>query len=202
MKEMPVKNPHEVIQKMRTYLRSHICEMAGLEDSTGIELISLLHMLDHFLIQQMDQNEHSTTISGPRFGMLIRLYSEELRGNRNGITPTQFTQYQHVSKNTISSLLRGLEQQGLIQRLLDTQDLRLFRIQLTDAGRELVREQIPVRIDRMNWMVSDLSGEERQTLIHLLEKTYYSIANHLDQPAVDHAPVGDHGGKIAQSEHH
>lgn len=52
----------------------------------------------------------------PRWGLLMRLYIEEVSGNMSGLSPSQLSHYQHVSKNTVSALLRGLEEQGLIAR--------------------------------------------------------------------------------------
>ncbi len=91
-------------------------------------------------------------------------------GKPEGITPTELSHFQRVSKNTISALLRGLEEQGLIQRNLDSEDLRVFRIQLTDAGRALVLNTAPNRIAGLNKLLSGLNPEEREQLILLLEK--------------------------------
>ena len=67
------------------------------------------------------------------------LYVEEQRGKSLGLPPSYLSRCQDVTKNTISVLLRGLEDQGWIERTLDPDDRRVFRIRLTPAGRELIR---------------------------------------------------------------
>jgi DNA-binding MarR family transcriptional regulator len=101
---------------------------------------------------------------------MMRLLVEEEMGNPEGVTPTVLSHFQRVSKNTVSALLRGLEEQGLIQRDLDPADLRVFRIQLTNAGRELVLKTTPRRIEWINELLGGLEPEERVQLAALLEK--------------------------------
>jgi DNA-binding MarR family transcriptional regulator len=86
-----------------------------------------------------------------------------------------------VSKNTISALLRGLEEQGLIQRTLDPQDRRLFRIRLSDYGRQVVQKEAPQRIRYLNKLASGISPEEQELLINLLAKLYRSISANCGQ---------------------
>lgn len=78
-------------------------------------------------------------ISEQRWRLLLRLLLEEQHGNPH-VNPTHLANTQQVSKNTISSLLRSLEEQRLIERTLDQDDRRQFHIRLTEAGRQLVRD--------------------------------------------------------------
>jgi len=45
---------------------------------------------------------------------------------------------------TTSTVLRGLEQRGLVGRILDTQDARIRRVLLTIAGNTLVTQAVDV----------------------------------------------------------
>jgi DNA-binding MarR family transcriptional regulator len=99
-------------------------------------------------------------------------------GRTEGITPTFLSHMQNVGKNTISSLVRGLEDQGLIQRENDSADRRIYRLKLTDAGRKLIVEQAPRHIEYLNSMVSGLSDEEQTQLIELLDKLLKSLLVH------------------------
>ncbi len=117
----------------------------------------------------------------------MRLHFEEARGNCAGITPTALSRVQSVSKNTISALLRGLEEQGLVQRTLDPTDRRLFRIQLTAHGRELVRREAPGRVRHLNRLAQGLTEPERQELTDLLWKLFSSIYKNCPQFAIDRA---------------
>jgi DNA-binding MarR family transcriptional regulator len=93
------------------------------------------------------------------------------------MTPTELSRFQNVSKNTISSLVRGLEEQGLVTREIDRDDKRIFRLRITDKGRNLVMEETPKRAIYLNTLVTDLNDEEKQRLIELLFKLRGSLIN-------------------------
>ena len=108
----------------------------------------------------------------------MRLFADEMRHGPGGLSPTYLSKCQEVSKNTISSLLRGLEAQGLIERALDRADLRGFRIQLSGAGREMVRANAPQHFQELNELLAGLTAAERSELIGLLDKLYRSLVEH------------------------
>jgi MarR family transcriptional regulator, negative regulator of the multidrug operon emrRAB len=93
------------------------------------------------------------------------------------MSPTHLSRCQNVSKNTISSLIGGLEEQGLVERELDRTDKRVFRIHLTDTGRQAVQETAPEHVAYLNALAGGLTEEERGQLIGLLEKLHASLLN-------------------------
>lgn len=97
------------------------------------------------------------------------------RGNVEGLNPTTLSHAHRVSKNTISALVRGLEEQGLVQRNLEPTDFRKFRIQLTDTGRELITKSGPGRVEKYNQLAKHMTLEERNQLINLLIKLHHSL---------------------------
>jgi len=145
-------------------------------DTTGMEMARLIKVVSHLYDAVIVQGEGMTEVSGPRLFLLGRLFVEEKQGNTQGLSPTHLSHWRKVSKNTISSLLRGLEEQGLIQRTLDPADKRVFRIRLTEAGRELVRATAPQHVAYMNSLLSDLTPTERAQLLELLGKLCRSLA--------------------------
>jgi len=163
------------VEIMRAHMRSQMQNLTGLSDTSGIEVLSLIRMLTHLCEAVEARSCGENGLSRPRWGVLLRLLAEEKRGSPDGVTPTSLSRFQSVSKNTISALLRGLEEQGLVQRALDPADYRLFRIELTPAGRELIQSTAPKRIAHLNEMVSGLSASEREQLIVLLAKLYHSV---------------------------
>jgi DNA-binding MarR family transcriptional regulator len=159
----------------REYLRAQMKLLTGLDDVSGIELATHIRVLGNLYDMVIGQNADEGEMSGPRWGLLMRLYGEEKKGNTRGITPTAFSHSHRVSKNTISALLRGLEEQGLIRRELDSADRRIFHIQLTQAGRERVQSNAPAYLVSLNQMASTLSHEERSQLNALLEKLHRTL---------------------------
>ncbi len=166
-------------EKIRTEVFRHAKEFFNVEDTSGPELFGAIHRVAHLSGMIDSQAEDNSGLSGPRWGIMMRLLAEEHMGDRAGLTPTDLSHMQRVSKNTISSLLRGLEEKGLIERDLDTEDLRVFRIRLTEAGRARIRESGPRRIRRMNRLVNGLEPEEREQLSLLLDKLLHSLLDQL-----------------------
>ena len=174
-------------EKKRVQLFRQAKEFFGVEDTSGIELFSTIHRISHLTEMMGSQLSDTPELSGARWGLMLRLLIEEKMGNPEGLTPTDLSHFQRVSKNTISSLLRGLEEQGLIRRNLDPDDLRVFRIQLTDSGLAIMRESAPRRINRLNKVFSGLEPEELEQLMSLLDKLLQSLLVQLckseEQPA-------------------
>lgn len=168
----------------RRFLEDRIRSISGMKDISGLEIASsigiLANIFDAFL-SQVDEHHH---ISGPRWFLLMRLLDEESHGNQEGITPTMLSQARNVSKNTISALLRGLEDQELIERNLDKSDRRIFRIRLTEKGREITKQISPLRLLKINNLANGLKKDEREQLIRLLGKLIDSTMNDIHLPAI------------------
>jgi DNA-binding MarR family transcriptional regulator len=164
-------------------IRNMIQGLAGDTDTTGLELMRLVHMVANAYESAVDGQLRSAELSGPRWGLLLRLLAEERFGCLNGVSPTRLSHHQNVSKNTISALLRGLEEQGLIERTLDLADRRVFQIRLTDMGRQIVQDSTPGHIAFLNALAADLTAEERTQLTELLEKLHRSLVTRKTEAA-------------------
>lgn len=168
---LPVTDPHEAM------LREGLGELMSGIEPTGFEIVRLLRAVGNQYAQEAATTYDGAGLSGPRWLLLLRLYVEEERGKRLGLPPSYLSRCQDVTKNTISVLLRGLEEQGWVERSLDPDDRRVFRIRLTAAGRELVRTSAPARLAHLNALVDDLGAEERRQLIQLLTKLHRSLTD-------------------------
>lgn len=158
-------------EKLREQIQDILRIRLGVSDGSGLELLTSLHRVD-VLSNTFDSQGQGVEVelSGPRWWLMLRLFLEEEMGNKVGLTPSFLSHTQRVSRNTISALLRGLEDQGFIQRVTDTSDLRTFHIQLSPKGRELIMQIAPARIESLNSLYSILSAEERTTLMSILNK--------------------------------
>jgi DNA-binding MarR family transcriptional regulator len=160
----------------------HIDDMRGVELYTSLARVAQLGMLID------SQRFCELEVSPPRYQLLLRLFIAEKNGNTNGMTPTELSKYKQVSKNTVSSLLRGLEEQGYIQREMDPNDLRIFRIHLTEAGRQLIMDTAPERIKSINRLIDGLTVEEIEQFKYLLEKLRHHLeiqASQIQANAID-----------------
>lgn len=162
-------------QRFRAFMRQH-----GISDTAGIELLRAVRIVNNLYDVIFSERLRDDQLSGPRWGLLVRLYMEEASGNANGLSPSQLSHHQHVSKNTVSALLRGLEDQGLIERQLDSRDRRSFTIHLTEMGRAQIRENAPQHVAFLNQLCAGLQPAESGLLLELLAKLRASLVQYAD----------------------
>ena len=125
-------------------------------DLTGLEMLRLVRITSNLYEVATDEQLEAAGLSGPRWRLLLRLHREEVGGDAGGMSPTHLSRCQNVSKNTISALLRGLEEQGLVERTLDPEDKRAFRIRLSEAGRQMVITTAPRHLAYLNELANAL----------------------------------------------
>jgi DNA-binding MarR family transcriptional regulator len=177
-------------EMFRQRIHAHLYQLTGTKDLKGAEIAALIRRIANAYEMTRDRFMPECELSAPRLGLLMRLEAEERRGNSQGITPTALSHNQDVSRNTISALLNGLEEQGLIERKLDPLDRRGFRIRITDKGRKTVIEYTPRLVDFHKRLAGTLTPAEQTQLIDLLIRLYAGITDiTAHQPQV--AGVGD-----------
>ncbi|MFW6070493.1 MAG: MarR family winged helix-turn-helix transcriptional regulator [bacterium] len=138
-------------------------------DPRAIRLMDQMRRVAHVLYQIGELSVGATGLSYARMRLLMGLlFAEEIEGKLSGLNPSEISERQGTSRNTISSLIRDLEDETLVQRALDPQDRRRFNIQLTPAGRRLVRNHVSNHLQIMATCFAVLDGEEQQILGDLL----------------------------------
>ena len=75
-----------------------------------------------------------------------------------------------VSRTTMTGLLDGLEREGLVRRVNYPDDRRRITITLTANGRRLLDKMLPDHMERIAGVMANLSGEDRDNLLELLDK--------------------------------
>ncbi len=145
----------------------------------GMELLRLVKMCAGVYDRILGERMRDEDISLPQWRILIHLYLAERNGQAT-LSPTDLAHSQCVSKNTISAHLRALEESRLIERRLDPDDLRAFRIRLTTASRGLIRASTPLHFEFLNDLVSQLTAEECEMLQALLTKLLESLQRKLE----------------------
>lgn len=147
---------------------------AGLTEIHGLELLRLVKMCNGAYDQILGEQMRHIAISSPQWRLLMRLLAAEYE-DQQSLTPTELARSQRLSKNTVSAHLRTLEEQELIERTIDPDDLRAFRIQLSEEGRRVIRLSLPVHIAFLNSLTTDLTPAEIAQLESLLEKLHHSL---------------------------
>jgi len=137
-------------------------------DPRAARLMDDFQAVGHLIFQLSETTLQSAGLSYAEFRVLMVLMFCEWSGECDGLNPSALSAHQGRSRNTISALIRNLENEGLVERHLEEDDRRRFRIHLTDAGRAKVRQhsaQISRLIDQL---FGSLSPDEFETLSSLL----------------------------------
>ena len=80
---------------------------------------------------------------------------------------------------TATGLVTRVEERGLVERIHDTDDRRLVRVRLTDAGLAELRELQAVRRQRLGAAIQQLTGAEQVALLASI-RSLRSALSHLN----------------------
>ena len=86
---------------------------------------------------------------------------------REGLTHTELTARLHVTPATISKMIRRMEKAGFVIRRPDSEDQRVSRVYLTDAGRA-IRSDVQQALAAMEAQTLDGLTPEEQALLRQL----------------------------------
>lgn len=75
-----------------------------------------------------------------------------------------------IAKSTMTSIIKRLEKAGYLERQVSCQDRREFVLQLTEAGRGLLREHERYESYIYSYMLQGLEPDEQRQLVDLLKK--------------------------------
>lgn len=109
-----------------------------------------------------------------RWWVLILLMREASKTSM----PSVLAEKAGVSRATMTGLIDGLEQSGLVERVYTKDDRRSIQIKLTDAGQDKLDEVMPDYYRRVRKCMRALDADKREQLQQLLELI------HLGTPAL------------------
>ncbi len=145
-------------------------------DPTAVEACYFLLRTGSDVLTAFDSNLSRQNMSQSRFIVLLLLKRIELRGERGECAiPSKLADQAGVSRGTMTGLLAGLEREGLIERELHNGDRRMFSIRMTGKGKKALDRIYPDYYNRIAGLMSNLSDDERETLVSLLKKVNEGI---------------------------
>jgi len=108
--------------------------------------------------------QHGYPITAQDFGILFRLWKQD------GLSQIQIASLMMRDKTTITRRLDGLVKKGLIERRSDENDRRMFRIHLTNTGREATAALMGVVDAFQGEVLAEVPVEEREATVRTLKK--------------------------------
>jgi len=100
-----------------------------------------------------------------RWWVLILLMREDSRTS----TPSVLAEKAGVKRATMTGLIDGLEQNGLVERIYTKDDRRSILIRLTDAGQDKLDAVMPDYYRRVRKCMQSLDDDKRMQLQQILE---------------------------------
>ena len=139
-------------------------------DPESIQLMDEMRQVCH-LLRQMGENSLATAgLSYAKYRLLMDLMISEDYENKGWLNPSEISERQGTGRNTISALIRDLEDDGFIERTLDLQDRRKFNIRLTNAGREKVHQHSKNHLTTIANCFDILDQDEKNYLAGLMTR--------------------------------
>ncbi len=77
---------------------------------------------------------------------------------------------------TLTGVLDRMEERGLIRRERDSRDRRIWRIWLTEAGKQLEHVLVPLALEQREQAMRGISQEERELFSQLLDQAIANLA--------------------------
>jgi DNA-binding MarR family transcriptional regulator len=153
-------------EKWRAFVQSLCPEI----DPRAISLMDEVRLVSRAIHHAGEQSLDEAGLSFAQYRVLMHLFFAERMGSRGDLNPSEISERQGVSRNTTSSLIRSLEEDGLVERRLDRDDRRRFKISLTEKGRSTVAQYARQHLATIGACFSVLTTEEQETLSRLLAK--------------------------------
>lgn len=150
-------------------------EMHSDVDPKIVRLMDSMRLVSHALYQLSESSMASAGLTFARFRLLMGLLISEQLDGRDELNPSEISVKLGISRNTVSTLIRELEHEGLIERHLDHNDRRRFNIRLTADGQALVRENASQHYHIIAGCFDTLSSTEQDSLSSILTKLDASI---------------------------
>jgi DNA-binding MarR family transcriptional regulator len=95
--------------------------------------------------------------------------------NHDGISQEQVAQNFHLDKATVSKNVKRLMRLGYLKKTVNPKDLREYQLSATQKAKTLSPQLEGILKDINKLMVNDVSKEEQDKLIEMLEKVLKNI---------------------------
>ncbi|MEN0051694.1 MAG: MarR family transcriptional regulator [Bacteroidota bacterium] len=137
-------------------------------NQTIIPYIARTAKMIHFYLSD-ELKQYNFDLTRTQWVLLKRLHDED------GQTQNDLALITDRNKTSLTRLIHTMERKELVVRISDEQDKRINRIYLTDKGKAIYQQTLPIIYDSLTKVQSSLSKEEIEQLINLLKRVYGSL---------------------------
>ncbi len=163
-------HPPELDEDKRRRFLQFIAQVSPAADPISVMLFGQVLRANNLLVQAAEKNLVAAGLTWAKFRLLMNLHHAEKHGSPDGMHPSELSDTQGISRNTVSALISSLEREGLVSRGLSDHDRRSFLIRLTAKGRRVLRAKMNDQFLFVTGCFAGFTSEERQTLFELLSR--------------------------------
>jgi DNA-binding MarR family transcriptional regulator len=102
---------------------------------------------------------------------------------------TELAALMEIDLSTASRQVRGLEERGFVSRVEDPRDQRTAWLEVTDAGREVLRVARALRVERISSRLSSWHQRDIEELARLLSKLVTSFSDQAEPTPIPRPAV-------------
>lgn len=139
-------------------------------DTSSVMLFYLFLQVGSDMLTAFESYLADHGVSQGRFIVLLLLLRSQVRNNGSGLSPSDLAGQAGVTRATMTGLMKGLQRDGLIERLSHDDDRRKVIVRLTPRGKESLNAIFPDYYSRIAELMNDLEDDEREKLSMLLHK--------------------------------
>lgn len=132
-------------------------------DETLFELLQIVAKLTR---TQLDEQLETNGITGAKLWSMSHIAGQ----CGSGIGITQLADAMQCGKSNATQIVDRMESEHLVERIPNPDDRRSIIVQLTDDGQALYEEGMRMRREKLVPILKNISSEERQQLVILLQK--------------------------------
>ncbi len=170
MKHRPSRNDFDQAEARRQWL-IFLESLHSDIDPLTVRLMEQLRQVSHDIYQISEQSLARAELSFAQYRILMQLYFAQVVHGRDALNPSEISDRQGTSRNTVSALIRTLEESGYVVRHLDQDDRRKFNIRITAEGEAIVRDNALRHLKTIEDCFGVLNSAEQETLLTLLTRT-------------------------------
>lgn len=117
---------------------------------------------------------HDRMIAGykPSEMKLLIILKHSSKLGSEGMRVSEISKRLRVTSPTVTQLINGLEEKGLVVRSVDPSDRRVVRIQLSPQGNDVACKAKEAFADTFNGLIEYLGDEQSDQLAQLLTKAF------------------------------
>ena len=143
-------------------------------DLSSLRIARELSFTQALMMTWAEEYLRSSGLSWSKLFILLCLRAMQDAGEK-GLNPSTLSGHLSVTRNTVSTLLGGLERQGYVTREMDPEDKRRFVIRLTPAGWEAVERSSEPLFRHLQILLGSMNCEQRVALVHGLMELQRAI---------------------------